>query len=257
MKVTQSRTATALAAGAALVWLVPLAHLLQVSADGGLGNYTAVISERGLARNLLNSAIVSVATIAIVVGVASPAAFAFSKLRFPGRSLTFVLLLAGLMLPTAVVLVPLAQIENSLGWPDTYQALFVPYAALAAPFALVLLKAAYDSLPDELMEAAAIDGASLWTIFRRVLAPLTMPTVLVVVLWTFLSAWNEFLLALLFLRDPAMQTVPVVPLQFRLQFFVDVPKVFAALVLIELPAIALYLAFQRRFERGLLGGVIR
>jgi raffinose/stachyose/melibiose transport system permease protein len=107
------------------------------------------------------------------------------------------------------------------------------------------------------MEAAAIDGASLWTIFRRVLAPLTMPTVFVVVLWTFLSAWNEFLLALLFLRDPAMQTVPVVPLQFRLQFFVDVPKVFAALVLIELPAIALYLAFQRRFERGLLGGVIR
>ncbi len=257
MRRAASRPLLAFALAAAVIWVLPLVHLLRVSTTGGLQNYAEVLGSAGLARNLLNSAVVSIGTIAIVVAVASPAAFAVSKLRFVGRVPLYLLVLSGLMLPAAVILVPLSQIVRALNWDNTYQAVILPYAALAAPFALVILKSAYDALPDELLEAAAIDGASLTRTWLRVFAPLTAPTLLMVVLWTFLGAWNEFLLALLFLHTTDMQTVTVVPLQFQLQFFAEVPKIFAALVLIQLPVVAAYLLFQRKVEQGLAAGAVK
>lgn len=257
MRFATSRPLLVIAVIAGLAWALPLAHLVQVSFTGGWGTYAAVITQNGIARNLLNSAVVSAATIAIVVAVASPAAFAFSKLRLRGGTAAYLVLLTGLMLPSAAILVPLSQIVNALHWNNTYQALVLPYAALSAPLAVVLLKSAYDGLPDELLEAAAIDGSRLPYTWLRIYLPLTMPTLTMVVIWTFLGSWNEFLLALLFMHTADMQTVTVVPLQFQLQFFVQVPKVFAALVLIELPVVVLYLLFQRRFERGLTAGALK
>ncbi|NED97852.1 carbohydrate ABC transporter permease [Phytoactinopolyspora alkaliphila] len=247
-----------IAAGVAFVWMLPLLYLGQVSLSrGGLDNYATVLSTQGLGRYVLNSAIVTICAIVIVVVFGSAAAFAFSLLRFRGRTAIYVLLLSGLMLPTAAVLVPLTQIHSLLGWANTYQGLFVPYAALALPFGLVLLKNTYDALPHELHEAAAVDGASHARVFWQVFFPLTIPTVIMVALWTFLSSWNEFLLALMFMATDDMKTVTVVPTSFQLQFFVDVPKIFASLVLIQLPIIALYALMQRRFERGIVAGAVK
>lgn len=257
MRISASRPLLMFAVITGLAWLLPLIHLVQVSLRGGFANYAAVLTQNGLGRNLVNSAVIAAATIAIVVAVASPAAFAFAKLRLRGGTAVYLLLLSGLMLPSAAILVPLSQIVNALHWNNTYQALILPYAALAAPLAVVLLKSAYDNLPDELLEAAAIDGAGAARSWLRIYAPLTMPTLTMVMIWTFLGAWNEFLLALLFMHVPAMQTVTVVPLRFQLQFFVQVPKIFAALILIELPVVVLYLLFQRRFERGLTAGAFK
>jgi raffinose/stachyose/melibiose transport system permease protein len=257
MRLPGSRPLLLFAVTAGIIWLLPVIRLVDVSLQGGVSNYGAVLTRNGLWHNLLNSALVAAATIALVIAVASPAAFVFSKLRLRGKTAAYLLLLSGLMLPAAAILVPLSQIVNALHWNNTYQALIMPYAALSAPLALVLLKGAYDSLPDELLEAAAMDGASMGRTWLRVYAPLTAPTVMTVVIWTFLSSWNEFLLALLFMHTPGMQTVTVVPLQFQLQFFVQIPKVFAALVLIELPVVVLYLVFQRRFERGLTAGAVK
>jgi raffinose/stachyose/melibiose transport system permease protein len=192
-----------------------------------------------------------------VLVFASLAAFAFSKLRFRGRGLLYGLLLSAMMMPVAAILVPLTQLQRLFGLDNTYPGLALPYTALALPFALVLLKNAYDALPDQLLEAAVVDGAGPWRAFLLVLFPLTGPTLSMVGIWTFLSSWNEFLLALLFMSDPEMRTITVVPASFQLSFFVDVPKIFAALVLIQLPVVVLYSLFQRRFQRGLTAGAIK
>jgi raffinose/stachyose/melibiose transport system permease protein len=255
---TRSRLPLLLAAFVALLWVLPLARLAAVSMrDGGLSNYGAVIVHQGLLRYVANSAIITVAAVTIVLLFASSAAFAFSKLRFPGRRTLFLVLMSGLMIPVASVLVPLTEIERLFGWTNTYQGLFLPYAALALPFALVILRSSYDGLPDELMEAAALDGAGAWHTFRSVYLPMTRPAMVMVGIWTFLSSWNEFLLALLFATDPDQKTITVVPASFQLEFFVDVPKLFAALVLIELPIVLLYATMQRTFERGLTAGAIK
>lgn len=241
-----------------VLWMLPLARLVTVSLeDGGMGNYAAVLDKEGIGRYLLNSAVVTAAAVLIVLVVGSVAAFGFSKLRFAGRQVLYVLILTGLMIPVAAILVPLTEIEDALGWQSTYQGLFVPYAALALPFALIILRNTYDSLPDELMEAAVVDGAGLFRTFLRVYLPLTSPALVMVGIWTFLSSWNEFLLALMFMVTPDMRTVTVVPASFQLEFFVDVPKIFAALVLIQLPVVLLYAFMQRTFERGLTAGAIK
>ncbi|WP_454116912.1 carbohydrate ABC transporter permease [Microbacterium aurum] len=241
-----------------LLWMLPLIRLVTVSLSGdGLQNYADVVTRQGIFRYLLNSAIVTVATVVAVLALASIAAFAFSKLRFPGRNVIYAVVLAGLMIPVAAILVPLSQIQQFLGLYNTYPGLILPYTALALPFALVLLRGAYDALPDQLLEAAVVDGASTWRAFSRVLLPLTTPTLVMVGIWTFLNSWNEFLLALLFMSSPEMRTVTVVPASFQLAFFVDVPKIFAALIIIQLPVVLLYAALQRKFQRGLTAGAIK
>lgn len=244
--------------GVTLLWMLPLARLLTVSLrDGGLENYAAVVEQEGIARYLLNSTIVTGAAVLIVLALGSVAAFGFAKLRFPARNTLYLILLSGLMIPVAAILVPLTEIEAALGWQSTYQGLFMPYAALAMPFALVILRNTYDAMPDDLMEAALVDGAGLWRAFTRIYLPLTAPAMVMVGVWTFLNSWNEFLLALMFMTEPDMRTITVVPASFQLEFFVDVPKIFAALVLIQLPVVVLYGLMQRTFERGLTAGAIK
>lgn len=241
-----------------ILWMLPLYRLVTVSLKGdGLGNYADVIAKEGLGRYLLNSAIVTSVTVVAVLTLASIAAFAFSKLRFRGRSVLYAILLSAMMMPVAAILVPLTDIQRFLGIANTYQGLILPYTALALPFALVLLKNAYDALPDQLLEAAVVDGAGPWRAFTKVLFPLTTPTLAMVGIWTFLNSWNEFLLALLFMSSPDMRTITVIPASFQLSFFVDVPKIFAALVLIQLPVVVLYSVFQRNFQRGLTAGAVK
>lgn len=252
------RTALVLMLAVTILWMLPLYRLATVSLEGdGLGNYADVLAQEGLGRYLLNSAIVTSCTVVAVLALASIAAFAFSKLRFRGRGLLYALLLSAMMMPVAAILVPLSDIQRVFGLTNTYPGLILPYTALALPFALVLLKNAYDALPDQLLEAAVVDGAGAWRAFTRVLLPLTTPTLAMVGIWTFLSSWNEFLLALLFMSAPEMRTITVVPASFQLSFFVDVPKIFAALVLIQLPIVLLYAAFQRNFQRGLTAGAVK
>ncbi|MBO1739197.1 carbohydrate ABC transporter permease [Leifsonia sp. TF02-11] len=241
-----------------IVWMLPLYRLVSVSlSGGGVANYAAVVAKEGIGRYLLNSAVVTAFTVVLVLALASVGAFAFSKLRFRGRNVVYGLLLSGLMIPVAAILVPLSGIQQALGLYNTYPGLILPYTALALPFALVILRGAYDGLPDQLLEAAVVDGASTWRAFLRVMLPLTTPTLVMVGIWTFLNSWNEFLLALLFMSAPEMRTVTVVPASFQLSFFVDVPKIFAALVIIQLPVVLLYALLQGKFQRGLTAGAVK
>ncbi|KAA9083747.1 carbohydrate ABC transporter permease [Microbacterium radiodurans] len=255
---TGGRIALTAIAAVTVLWMLPLIRLVTLSLEGdGMGNYVDVVQSEGLLRYLGNSALVTGVTVVLVLVFASAGAFAFSKLRFRGRNVIYAILLTGLMIPVAAILVPLSEIQKAFGLYNTYPGLILPYTALALPFALILLRGAYDALPDQLLEAAVVDGASTFRAFVRVLLPLTSPTLVMVGIWTFLNSWNEFLLALLFMSAPDMRTVTVVPASFQLAFFVDVPKIFAALVLIQLPVVLLYAALQKKFESGLTAGAVK
>jgi raffinose/stachyose/melibiose transport system permease protein len=249
------RPALVISVTLAVVWALPLVSLLGKSFAGeGAGNYAAVIQQGGIGQSLLNSAFITLTTVFGVVAITALAGFAFSQLRFPLRNVSYGILLTGLMLPAGAILVPFSQLNRAFGWGDTYAAVIFPYVALFFPLGLLLLKNAFDSLPEEIFEAAAIDGSSLWRMFWSIGLPLAAPAVSLVALWTFLSTWNEFLLALLFLHDPSVQPVSIIPLRFQQQYFVDVPKIFAALVLSQLPVVVLYIVTQKRFTLGLLAG---
>lgn len=239
-------------------FVFPLVAMVAGSFAGtGWNNYAEVLSIGLLPQFFLNSAIVAVAVIIIVYICAMFAAFGFAKLRIRGKELFFWLLLAVLTLPDVTLLTPLFATATSVGMYNTYWAVIVPIAALQIPFAVLLTRNFLNGLPDELLEAVRVDGASTWQAFVHIVVPLTRPIAATVVILTLINAWNNFLLPLVFLQSPELQTVTLVPTFFVGQFSNDQTKVLAAAVLTAIPEIVAYLCLQRLFERGLSAGAIK
>lgn len=237
----------------------PLVAIVAISFDGAgaVENFTAVITKTPFLRFLLNSAIISAGTIAVVFVFTMTAAYAFAKLRFRGRTILFNILLVGLVLPAIALIVPMFSIVNQLGLFNTYLAVIIPLSAVTIPFTLLLARNYLLGVPDEILEAARIDGANTFVTLWRVVLPLAKPIVAVVIVWTFLQSWNEFFLPLLFLQSVDMQAVTQVPVYFTSEYGSDVPKIFASLVLICLPIVIAYLSLQKFFERGLTAGAVK
>lgn len=242
-----------------LPFAFPLYAIVSTSFEGAgfVANYSAVITKTPFLRFLLNSVIISGCTVVIVFVATMGAAYAFSKLRFRGRNLLFNVLLVGLVLPAIALIVPMFSIVNALGLFNTYLAVILPLSAVTIPFTLLLTRNYLMSVPDEILEAAKLDGANTFVTLYRVVLPLAKPIIAVVVVWTFLQSWNEFFLPLLFLQNTEMQAVTQVPLYFTSTFGTDVPKIFASLVLISLPVVIAYLSLQKFFERGLTAGAVK
>lgn len=239
-------------------FVFPLVIMVKISLQGdGLGNFTAVLTHANFGRFFINSAVVAAGVIIIVWVCTTLAGYAFAKLRFRGKELLFSSILVGLMLPAVALLVPLFSVVDALNLVDNPLSVVLPLAAVTIPFTLLMMRNYLTNLPDELLDAAMIDGCGSFGSLIRIVLPLSRPITAVVVLWSFLTAWNEFFLPLVFLRSDDKQLVTQVP-----QFFVgiygsDQTKIFAAIVLISLPLILLYLVLQRYFERGLTGGALR
>lgn len=240
------------------VFCVPLVELLRTSLErNGFRNYTDALTQIDLGRNLLNSAIVTGCTVALVLLITLPAAFAFSKMRFPLRNALFLLILLALMIPSIAIAVPVVQIVRAFDWFNRYSALIFPYTALLAPFGLVLAKGFMDQLPKEMQEAGLVDGCSVFQSFLRIYLPLTRPIAMIVVVFTFLGSWNEFLFAMIFMRKAEMQMVTTIPIKFQVDFVTNMPGLFAALVIIQLPVLVLYVLFQKHFKEGLTAGAVK
>jgi raffinose/stachyose/melibiose transport system permease protein len=241
-----------------LLFAMPLILLFKVSFQGqGIGNYIAVLSLPQLPRFFLNSIIVAACTIGIVYVVAMLAGYAFSKLEMHGKSVLFNAILVGLMLPATAVIVPLFLGVKTFQLFDNYLALIIPYSAFAMPFTLLLVRNFLDSIPNECIEASRIDGCNSFTTLLWIILPLSRAISVVVVVWTFLGAWNEYFLALVFMRDPAMQMITQAPQFFVGVYSQDTGKIFAALVLISLPVMVLYLLLQKYFENGMISGSVK
>ncbi|MGV8849564.1 MAG: carbohydrate ABC transporter permease [Propionibacteriaceae bacterium] len=219
-------------------------------------NYLEVWTYVSFGRYMLNSFLVSVAGTALVVLTSLASAYAFSRLRFRGRDGLFFVYLGTLMVPQEVVVIPMYLFMTQLGWVNTFQALIVPWAFTA--FGTFLLRQAMLSVPRELEDAAKIDGANHFMILARIMTPVVKPTVAVLVVFTFIGYWNNFLWPLIIVNDPEHTTVPLGLNGFIGQGGGQWQLIMAASAISMIPTAALAIALQRYLIRGIsltgLGG---
>ncbi|WP_085368916.1 carbohydrate ABC transporter permease [Leifsonia sp. NCR5] len=247
-----------LATALVLPYLFPLIAMVQGSFAGdGWGNYRDVLQVPGFFRFFLNSAIISAGVIVLVYAVTMLAAYGFAKLHIRFREVYFWMLLACLTLPEVVLLTPLFTTTQAIGLSNTYWAVILPLAALQVPFAVLLTRNFINGLPDEMFEAARVDGATSMRGFLHLIIPLTRPIAAAVLIFTLIGAWNDYLMPLVFLQSQEMQTITLVPQFFVGEFSNDQTKILASAVLTAIPEIVAYLCLQGMFERGLSAGAIK
>lgn len=206
-------------------------------------------------QELLNSTVVTVGAILIILVVSSMGGFAFAKLGYRGGSMVFLLLLAGMMVPVQSIVVPEFVNVSQLGLINQYSGAILVYAALGAPFATYLMTTYYRGVPTELMEASLMDGASYVQIFLRVLLPLSVPAIVTIGVLQFIQIWDDLLIGLLFLQTPEVRTITVGLATLQSGRVVNVPVLMAGSLASALPAIIVYLIFQRHLVRGLTMGI--
>jgi ABC-type glycerol-3-phosphate transport system permease component len=204
-----------------------------------------------------NSAIVTLSTVALTVVCATLAGYSFGKIRWRLRGAVYFFVLAWLAIPPLLLMVPIYVEMVQLGLLDTYGCVILLYTALNLPFNVYLMSAFFRSLPDELIEAARLDGASIHGVFSRVLLPLAKPALATLVIFNVLWAWNEFLFALILLQTDNVKTLTVGVLQLQSRFVTDYPALMAGLLITSLPVIGAYLIFQRHLVRGIIAGAVK
>ncbi|WEJ59493.1 carbohydrate ABC transporter permease [Devosia sp. FJ2-5-3] len=224
-----------------------------------LDNYTAVLSTGSFPRNLLNSIFISAMTVLLALFLAVTASFALSRVRFRGRGLLLLTILAVSMFPQMAVLAGLFELIRFMGIYNTPWALIFSYTIFTLPFTVWVLTTFMRDLPVEIEEAAIVDGATPWVIITRVFLPLMWPALVTTGLLAFIGAWNEFLFALTFTANNDTRTVPVAIalLSGSTQYEIPWGRIMAASVIVTVPLVVLVLIFQRKIVSGLTAGGVK
>jgi len=205
----------------------------------------------------VNSVIVTTGAVALSVVIAAMAGYAFSKIRWRGSSATYFFVLGWMAIPPALMMVPIYVEMADLGLIDTYWSVILLYTALNTPFNAYLMTAFFKAIPDELVEAARVDGASVHSIFARIMVPMSIPALATLVIFNALYVWNEFTFALLLLHDDSVRTLTVGVMQMQGKFFWDYPALLAGLLITSLPMVGVYLVFQRYLVRAIAAGALK
>jgi multiple sugar transport system permease protein len=208
-------------------------------------------------RYFWNSLWVSTLTTVIAVAVGVPAAYAFSRFRFPGRTFLFFAVLLRNMFPAVIFLVPLFILMRWLGLVNTHGSLILTYLTFGLPLAIWLLKGFYDNIPIQLEQAARIDGATRFQAFLLVVMPLSTPGIIATAIYSFIGAWNEYIYAATFLNRHDQMTLPVGIQRFFAENSTDWPGLMAATFLMSVPVVVLFLILQRYFVRALTEGAVK
>ena len=218
-------------------------------------NYIALFTRLNLARAFLNSALITVCATIISVLVNSMAGYAFAKLRFRGRDRLFGGLTSALVIPAQVGMLPLFLLLRQMGFVNTYLGVMIPY--FASVFGIFLIRQYALSVPDELLDAARIDGASELRIFRVLVLPIIRPILVTLAAFTFLIAWNDFMWPLIILSENDRYTLPVALANLVGEHVQDTELMMAGSVLAILPALIVFLVFQRTYVRGIMAGSVK
>ncbi len=259
--------------GLALIWLVPAAIMLAVALSppeyrstgfgglkmGGISarNFQIVFHDAPILRHLFNSLVIACSSVVLVVGFGSLAAYAFARMRVFAKDVWFYLLIMTLMLPVPTLIVPIFQINKTLGLYNNYLGLILPYTAFGLPFAIIIMRSFFEALPKEIEEAAILDGCKHRSIFWHIALPLSWPALSVVVIFQFMTAFNEFVLALVTMDSNDVKPLTLVPLIYSGQFFTQPGAMFATLTIITVPVIVVYLLMQRFMIGGLTTGAVK
>lgn len=231
-----------------------VASPLGLPSRPSLRAYQEAVAGRNVGLLFLNSAIITVCSVLAATTFGALAAFALAKLSFRGRDLAFKLMLPLMVIPPIVLLVPQFKLMSAVGLVNNRLSVIVIYVGLMLPFTIYLLRNFFISFPNELLDAATLDGCTPFGAFRRIVLPVSQPAVITAALVNFVFAWNELLIALVFLQSEGSRTLVVGLTVFRSRFSLDVPVLMAGLTIATVPVLLAYLFGQRYLVRGLLAG---
>ena len=246
-----------------ILWLYPVIIAVGKSLNiNGFGNYEAVLQHPKVNyfQVVFNSLLISVATAVIVMVITTLGGYAFSKMQFKGKNIIYILLLACLAVPVAAVTMPLFFTVKSLGVMGTYAGVILPLVAFNAPMMLLVVRNYFDGIPNEIIEAATIDGCSRFKIYRMIMMPLSVPVLANVGVLTFVYSWNDYLVPLLFVRDEAHYTVTLAATYFmetRSQTPEMMAQLYAALIMMTIPSVIVYLFSQKYLQSGITAGAVK
>ena len=222
-----------------------------------LENYRGVLGTRSFWRQLWNSTLIALLTTGFVLPAASLAAFVLARYRFRGRELIYGLFTLGLLFPVAVAILPLVVVLRQIGLLSNPLGVALPQAAFALPLSIIIMRPFFRAVPQELQDAAAIDGCGPWRLYRSVMLPLSRPVLSTVAVITLVTSWNAFLLPLLVLVDPNEHTVPIGVNNISTQYTTDYARVLAYTSLAMLPALIFYAFAERQIVGGLTAGAVK
>jgi len=220
-----------------------------------LDQYISLFTRLDLGRNLLNSVLLSVSVTAVSLAVNSMAGYAFAKYRFKGRNQIFKMLIASMVIPAQVTMLPLFLMLNKLGLINTYFGVLIP--GMASIFGIFLIRQYALSISDSLIEAARIDGAGDFRIYWSVIMPLCKPILITLAIFTFMGTWNDFLWPLIVMTDSSMYTLPVALAGLVGEHVQDTELMMAGSVMTVLPVLVLFAAVQRYYIAGIMAGSVK
>lgn len=217
--------------------------------------YERLFERLSIARNFLNSLVLSILVTFVSLTFNSMAGYAFAKYKFKGKDKLFNLLLSSMIIPAQVTMLPLFLMLKSMGFINTYMAIIIP--GLANIFGIFLIRQYCLSIPDSLIEAARIDGANDFLIYRKIILPLLTPVLATLAIFTFLGTWNDFLWPLIVMTDDSMYTLPVALANLMLEHTKDPELMMAGSVVTILPVIIVFLALQKYYMKGIMMGSVK
>ncbi|HIV38644.1 MAG TPA: carbohydrate ABC transporter permease [Candidatus Blautia stercorigallinarum] len=247
----------------AAIWILPLIIAVVKSFTiNGFGNYAYVLNydKINYFRVIFNSMTIAVTSAVVVTLITALAAYAFSKMKFPGSRIIYGAILACLAVPVAAVTSPLFATIKNMGLLDHHLGVIIPLIAFNAPMMLLMIKNYFDTIPDELLESARIDGASRFRIWYVFMVPLSVPMIANVLVLTFIYSWNDYLVPLLVMRSEENYPVTLAAQYFMSSTYQspeDVARIYAVMILLALPSILVYLVSQRFLVAGATAGAVK
>jgi raffinose/stachyose/melibiose transport system permease protein len=218
-------------------------------------NYPSALKRFNILQYVTNSLIVSIVTIVLTIFLSSMCAYALSRMRFKGQSALRNYLSLGLIIPVQVVIIPIYIMEKALGITNSLFSVVLPYSAFSFSISILMLYAFFRTLPREVEEAACIDGCTIYRAFFSLIAPMMKAPISALVVWIFINVWNEFFVALIFLRRDSIRTLPLGILYFATNV-IEWGPLAASLVITVLPTIIIYFIFSNQIEKAMVAGAI-
>lgn len=220
-------------------------------------NYMQAITEGHIIQYFLNSVIVAVSAVLICVILSTMVSFAIARMHWRLSKLVYSLFLAGMMVPVYAMIIPMFMIMNRMHLLNTHLAVIIPQIAVGFPMAIFIICGFMRSIPGELEEAAVMDGATVYQIFFRIIAPLCRSSVVTVAVVMFINCWNDLLLPQIFLTDGAKMTLPVGLTEFQGRYSTNYVTMIAAVVITVIPSIVVYIFLHRNIMEGMVAGAVK
>lgn len=235
------------------------ADVIGLPKDPSFSNYVKIITNKDyhIFESVLNSFRTTILSVALIVLFGFIVGYILARIKFPGNRLIYVLFLMGMLIPIHSLLVPIYVVFSRAGLSNQWFTLLIPYIAFGLPIAIFLVEGYIKAIPISLEEAAMIDGSTFSKTLFLIIFPITKPILVTIAIIQTFACWNEFSFALVLIKNPRLQTVPLAMTQFTGQFSSDYTKIMAAMLITMLPIVILYFAFSKQIIKGMVSGAVK